>query len=127
MGHAEIQLGRYEQSIAHIKQAFARSPRDPLRGAWHMDLGLAESCLGRLDVGIAELKRAIDAAYRTFIVYAFLAGAEAAKGNDAEAKPALAEARRLNPQLTIKSFAEHVGLPPAIIVEGWRKAGLPEE
>ena len=31
-----------------------------------------------------------------------LAGAEAAKGNDAEAKLALAEARRLFPQLTIK-------------------------
>jgi DNA invertase Pin-like site-specific DNA recombinase len=33
----------------------------------------------------------------TYITYAFLAGAEAAKGNDAEAKSALAEARRLNP------------------------------
>ena len=57
-----------------------------------------------------------------------LAGAEAAKGNDAEAKLALAEARRLNPQLTIKNIAEHsTGLPPTIIVDGWRKAGLPEE
>jgi hypothetical protein len=74
-----------------------------------------------------EFKRAIDAGYRTYFSYAYLAAAEAAKGNDAEAKPALAEARRLNPQLTIKSFAEHAGLPPAIIVEGWRKAGLPEE
>jgi hypothetical protein len=39
----------------------------------------------------------------------------------------LAEARRLNPQFTIKSFAEQPGLPPTIIVDGWRKAGLPEE
>jgi hypothetical protein len=37
-------------------------------------------------------------------------------------------ARRLNPQLTIKWFAEHVGgLPPTNIVDGLRKAGLPEE
>jgi hypothetical protein len=56
-----------------------------------------------------------------------LAGVEAAKGNDAAAKLALAEARRLNPQFTIKTFAEQPGLPPAIIVDGWRKAGLPEE
>ena len=71
-----------------------------------MDLGVAEICLGRLDAAIAELKRAIDAGYRTYVPYTFLAGAEAAKGNDAEAKLALAEARRLNPQLTIKWFLE---------------------
>ena len=110
-----------------LKQAFARSPRDPFRGAWHMELGLAESCLGRLDVGIAELKRAIDAGYRTFIVYAFLAGAEAANGNDAEAKIALAEARRINPQLTIKWSEGHLPVVPERMVEGWRRAGLPEE
>jgi hypothetical protein len=66
--------------------------------------------------------------FRTYFSYVLLAGAEAAKGNDAEAKLALAEARRLNPQLTIKWYAEHLpGLPPTIIVDGWRKAGLPEE
>jgi len=30
MGQAEISLGRCEQSIAHIRQAFALSPRDPV-------------------------------------------------------------------------------------------------
>jgi TolB-like protein len=127
MAMAEAWLGRCEQSNGHIKQAFALSPRDPIGGLWHVILGISEACLGRLDVAIMEFKRGIDAGYRTYFAYAYLAAGEAAKGNDAEAKPALAEARRLNPQLTIKSFAEHVGLPPAIIVEGWRKAGLPEE
>ncbi len=75
----------------------------------------------------SELKRSIDAGYRTFVPYAFLAGAEAAKGNDAEAKLALAEARRLNPQFTIKWYAENRSAPPPIVVDGWRKAGLPEE
>jgi hypothetical protein len=56
-----------------------------------------------------------------------LAAVEAAKGNDAEAKLALAEARRLRPQLTIKWYVERNGLPAAVIVDGWRKAGLPEE
>jgi tetratricopeptide (TPR) repeat protein len=90
-----------------------------------MHLGLAEICRGRLDAAIEEFKRAIDAGYRPYIPYALLAGAEAAKGNDAEAKSALAEARRLNPQLTIKWFLETWPVPP--IVEGLRKAGLPEE
>jgi TolB-like protein len=55
------------------------------------------------------------------------AAAEAAKGNDAEAKSALAEARRLNPQLTIKWFLEAGPPVPPMIVEGLRKAGVPEE
>ena len=91
-----------------------------------MLLGFGEFCLGRLDAAIAEFKRAIVAGYRTYFPYAFLAGAEVAKGNDAEAKLALAEARRLNPQLTIKWFAE--AMPAVrIVIDGLRKAGLPEE
>ena len=83
-------------------------------------------CRGRLDAAIVQFKRAIDAGYRPFLPYAILAGAEAAKGNDAEAKLALAEARRLNPQLTIKWFAEKMPALP-IVIDGLRKAGLPEE
>ena len=59
MGRAEALLGRCEQSIAHIKQAFALSPRDPFSGIWYMYLGLAEFCRGRLDAAIEQLKRAI--------------------------------------------------------------------
>ena len=127
LGHAEGALGRCQQSNEHIKQAFVLSPRDPYSGFWHMDLGVSEVCLGRVDAGIAEFRRAIDEGYRTFVVYAFLAGAEALKGDDAEAKLALAEARRLNPLFTIKWFVENLPVPWPTIVDGWRKAGLPEE
>jgi adenylate cyclase len=127
MSQAEVDLGRCQQSIAHIKQAFALSPRDPIGGAWYAILGTAEICLGRLDAAIRELKRAVHVGYRNFLPYAYLAGAEAATGNDAEAKLALAEARRLNPQFTIKWFLEAGPPVPPIIVDGLRKAGLPEE
>ena len=128
LGLAENALKRCEQSIVHIKKAFALSPRDPIGGLWHLVLGDDEACLNRLDGAIGEFKQAIDAGYRTFFPYAFLAAVEAAKGNDAEAKVALAEARRINPQLTIKWFAEHSPVPMLpVFVDGWRKAGLPEE
>ena len=127
LGHAEGALGRCQQSNEHIKRAFVLSPRDPGGGLWHMDLGVSEICAGRVDAGIAEFRRAIDEGYRTFVVYAFLAGAAALKGDDAEAKLALAEARRLNPQFTIKWFVENLPLPWPTIVDGWRKTGLPEE
>jgi adenylate cyclase len=126
MGRAEALLGRCELSIAHTKQAFALSPRDPFSGIWYLHLGYAEFCRGRLDAAIEQLKRAIVSGYQIYTVYAFLAGAEAAKGNDAEAKLALAEARRLNPQLTIKLFAEKTWAEP-IVIDGLRKVGLPEE
>jgi adenylate cyclase len=127
MALAEGALKRREQSIVHIKQAFALSPRDPIGGLWHSVLGIDEGCLNRLDA-IGEFKQAIDTGYRTFFPYAFLAAVEAAKGNDAEAKVALAEARRINPQLTIKWFAEHSPAPTlTVFVDGWRKVGLPEE
>jgi adenylate cyclase len=127
LGHAEGALGRCQQSNEHIKRAFVLSPRDPNSGFWHMDLGVSEICAGHVDAGIAEFRRAIDEGYRTFVVYAFLAGAAAVKGDDAEAKLALAEARRLNPQFTIKWFVENLPLPWPTIVDRWRKAGLPEE
>jgi hypothetical protein len=51
---------------------------------------------------------------------------QAAKGNDAAAKSALAEVRRLNPQITVKFFAETMPALP-MVIDGLRKAGLPEE
>jgi adenylate cyclase len=128
MALAEAWLGRCEQSNRHIKHAFTLSPRDLVfSGLWHWILGVSEGCLGRLDAAIGEINQAIDAGYRTYFAYAFLAGAEAAKGNDAEAKLALAEARRLNPELTVKWYAQHVTPPPTVFLDSWRKAGLPEE
>ena len=126
IGRVEGLLGRCEQSIAHIKQAFALSPRDPFSGIWYGYLGIAEFCRGRLDAAIEQFKRAVYSGYPTYITYALLAGAEAAKGNDAEAKLALAEARRLNPQLTIKWLMTETPTP-SIVIDGLRKAGLPEK
>ena len=40
IGRVEGLLGRCEPSIAHIKQAFALSPRDPLSGIWNGYLAL---------------------------------------------------------------------------------------
>ena len=126
IGRADALLGRCEQAIAHTQQAFALSPRDPLSGIWYLHLGYAEICRGRLDAAIEQFKRAIDSGQPTYASYAVLAGTLAAKGNDAEAKSALAEARRLNPQLTIKWLTTETPTP-SIVIDGLRKAGIPEE
>jgi adenylate cyclase len=70
VGRAEGLLGRCEQSIAHIKQAFALSPREPLSGIWYGYLGLAEFCRGRLDAAIEQFKSATSST-PTYFAYAF--------------------------------------------------------
>jgi tetratricopeptide (TPR) repeat protein len=125
MGQAESLLGRCEQSIAHVKEAFRISPRDPGGGLWHMEIGNAETCLGHYDAAIQNYKLAV-ATYPTYMPYAYWAVAAALKGDDAEAKRVLAEAKRLNLSLSVKWFAAHL---PAMdfVVPGLRKAGLAEE
>jgi len=78
------------------------------------------------DVAIDEYHKAIDAGWRSYQSYRGLTAAYALEGKMEEAKSALAEARRRNPQFTLKWSQTHLpNIPP--LFEGMRKAGLPEE
>jgi adenylate cyclase len=123
---ANASLGRFEQAKSDAQQAMRLSPRDPLIGLFHVHLGSAELGLGHFDAAIDQYHNATDAGYRPFFVYANLAAAYALEGKMDEAKTALAEARRLNPKLTVKRLQSVAPNIPAIF-EGLRKAGLPEE
>ena len=123
---AETSLGHFEQAKSDLRQAMRLSPREPRIGLWYMMLSSPELEQGHYEAAIEELQRAIDAGYRPYTPYAKLAAAYALDGKMDEAKSALAEARRLNPDLTVKwSIAHSPNLPH--LFEGLRKAGLPEE
>jgi adenylate cyclase len=125
-GVAEVSLGRFEQAKSDALQAIRLSPRDPFVGAWHLGIGDAELGLGHFGSAIDAYHKTIDLGFRAFQPYIDLAAVYALEGKLDEAKSALAEARRLNPQLTVKSLqAVAPNLPP--LFEGARKAGLPEE
>jgi tetratricopeptide (TPR) repeat protein len=123
---AEIGLGRFEQAKSDLRQAMQLSPRDPRMGAWHFIMADAEIEQGHYDATIDECHKAIEAGYRHYYVYVDLAAAYALQGKMDEAKSPLAEARRLNPNLTVKWKIAH-GPNLAKQFEGLRKAGLPEE
>ncbi len=123
---AENSLGRYEQAKADMERAMRLSPRDPFVGIFHVDLGEAEIGLGHFDAAIDEFRKAIDSGMRPFYAYTNLAAAYAHAGRMDEAKAALAEARRLNPVITIKWLKEHTPNLP-VSFEGLRKAGLAEQ
>ncbi len=123
---AKSSLGQFEQAKSDAQQAMRLSPRDPLIGLLHVRLGNAELGLGHFDGAIEEYQNAIDSGYRPFFAYSNLAAAYALGGKMDEAKSAVAEARRLNPNLTVKWAIAHMpNLLP--VFEGLRKTGLPEE
>ena len=125
-GNAELVLGRYEQAISDVEHAMRLSPRDPRIGLWLVALGDAELGLGHVDAAVEEYHKAINVGWRAYQPYRSLAAAYALEGKMEEAASALAEARRLNPQFTLKWQQTHsMNVPP--LLEGLRKAGLPEE
>jgi TolB-like protein/class 3 adenylate cyclase/Flp pilus assembly protein TadD len=123
---AENSLGRYEQAKADLERAMRISPRDPLVALWHDDLGDAEMGLGDFDSAIGEYRKALDMGSQAYYVHSDLAAAYAQAGRMDEARAELAEARRLNPAITVKWMQEHSPNIPSVF-DGLRKAGLSEE
>jgi adenylate cyclase len=123
---AENSLGRFEQAKADAERAMRLSPRDPFIGLFHVDAGDAEISLGHFDAAIEQYRKAIDSGFRQFFAYTNVAAAYAHAGKMDEAQAELAEARRLNPAITVKWMKEHTPNLPAVF-DGLRKAGLPEE
>ena len=122
----ETYLHQFEQAKSDVQRAMRLSPRDPALSQWRNHLADAEIGLGHFDAAMDECNKAIDGGYRVFYSYLNLAVAHGFKGDQDEARAALAEARRLNPKLSIKWLTEHKPvLQPAF--EVLRKAGLPEE
>jgi TolB-like protein len=123
---AENSLGHFEQAKSDITKAMRLSPHDPFMLFWPMYLGDAELGLGHFDVAVEEYRKSIDNGFHTFAPYADLAAAYALQGKMDEARSALAEARRLEPKLTVKWFQSAAPNIPNLF-EGARKAGMPEQ
>jgi adenylate cyclase len=119
-------LAQFEQAKSDIQTAMRLSPRDPAFTQWRNFLADAELGLGHLDAAIEESSKAIDGGYRPFFSYLNLAAARALKGDVEDAKKALAQARQINPKLSVKWLIEQKPiLQPAF--NSLREAGLPEE
>jgi tetratricopeptide (TPR) repeat protein len=99
--------------------------RDPFIGIWHVLWGDAEIGLGHFDVAVEQYRTAIDAGFRAYFPYSNMAAAYALAGKMDEAKSALVEARRINPQLNVRWLMAHAPNSPRLF-DGLSKAGLPE-
>jgi adenylate cyclase len=127
LGIAHTASGDYEEAKSDIRQALRLSPRDAQIGLWEFVYGRADVGLGRYTEAIDEEHRAIDDGFKVYWPHEVLAAAYALSGQESEAKAELAETARLNPKITsIKSLTPlDAGIPR--LVEGLRKAGMPDQ
>jgi len=137
LGQTLMYLGRPEAGIPHIEKAIRLNPRDPNIARPYANLGLCHLLLGQVDKAINLLRQARAANPRFYWIHSLLAGALGFSGDIDEARAALAESIRLNPE--VKSFAqwraympwitgrEHWALLEKTLNIGLRRAGFPDE
>jgi tetratricopeptide (TPR) repeat protein len=134
-GFHKMFLGRSEEGLAGVETAFRLSPRDPAAVFfWPYYMCGLHNSLAHWDQAIPWCQKSIVDAPQTFYYpYIELAVANAWAGHDKEAKDAAAQLQKADPAFTVQIWAGmHWSDDPTFIaqyqriVEGLRKAGLPE-
>jgi TolB-like protein/class 3 adenylate cyclase len=133
IGNLKLRTGRTAELFAHVETAIRLSPRDPDMYIWFYWIGHAHTHLAHWDEAIEYCGKSV-AFHPTWLAYVDLAAAYAWKGQEAEAHNAIVEFTKLKPNYTVKQWA-NAGFSDnptflkeyALITEGLRKAGLPEE
>ena len=126
-------LGHSENGFAGVETALRLSPRDPTVSEWQFYMCHLHTHLAQWEQAIEWCGRSIASGRANMFPFVDLAAANAWAGHDKEAKEAVAQLRKLYPDFTVRTWAGiHWSDDPTFnaqyqrIVEGLRKAGLPE-
>jgi len=136
VGSGKIFIGRAEETEAHITEALRLSPRDTLAFAWMTYAGIAKNRLGSYEQAVTWFRRAIEANRNYPVPYFALAAALAHLGRLDDARSTVKTGLALNPTFTVSRARAAwtamsddpiylAGLEP--VLEGLRKAGVPEQ
>ncbi|HEV7479289.1 MAG TPA: tetratricopeptide repeat protein, partial [Roseiarcus sp.] len=134
IGQAKITMGRAEEAEAHVDQAFRLSPNDAVAFMWTHVRGLAKFHLGADEEAVALFRRSVDASRNYPLNHFYMAAALANLDRIDEAQAEVKAGRALAPNYSIARFltmAESDN-PTYLkqrerILEGLRKAGVPEK
>ena len=133
-GFWKLYLGRAEDGFPGLETAFRLSPRDPGVPYWQQQVCVLHNFLAQWEQAIEWCEKARAGAPANVYTLVHLAAANAGAGHDKEAKEAVAQLQKFYPGYTVQRYAgTHFSDDPtfsaqrARIVEGLRKAGLPEE
>jgi adenylate cyclase len=119
--------GLQEEAVQSFEIAMRMSPVDPLLHRLFVGMGMSFIELRRFDEAIAAAKKAQRQNPSFPLTYRCLASAFAHLGHDAEAREAAARLLEFDPAFTISAWIARGGQANSkLIIEGLRKAGLPE-
>ena len=119
--------GLPEEAVRSFERAMRVSPVDPLLHRSFVGMGIALIELRRFDEAIVAGKKAQRQNPSFSAAYCCLASAFAHLGREAEAREAAARLLEFDPAFTISAFIARGGQSNAkLLIEGLRKAGLPE-
>jgi TolB-like protein len=126
-------LGHSEEGFSGVESALRLSPRDPSLSYWQFYMCQLHTQLAQWEQAIEWCGKSIAGNPQYLFPYVDLAVANAWAGHDKEAKDAVAQLRKLNPDFTVQTWAgihwsddKTFNAQYARIVEGLRKAGVPE-
>ena len=128
--------GEPQKSIELLTQAINLDPKYPTPNVLG-GMGRAYFMLGDNDAAIEWIQKCLETTpgWISWYEYALLAMAYANKGDDARARTAAGELRRLNPNIKLSEFVDKPDSASTAaykkwfetkLVPAWRKAGLPE-
>jgi TolB-like protein/Flp pilus assembly protein TadD len=136
-----LPLGQYEKAIEFVDKAIRLSPHDPALSFWYWDKSIDYFGLQQDDQAFEWTRRSIPINPNFGPPHGILAAALALTGHKAEACDALQRRNALSPTKSIAAVKAALTLPPsadphvsassdrfyARLIEGLRKAGMPEE
>jgi adenylate cyclase len=122
--------GDNEIALDHFARALRLSHFDPMEWLFHADMARAYMQFGRYEEAVIAARRSLQGNERVSGTYLHLAAGLAQLGRTSEAQEAIARLFEIHPDLTIAKATKLLGAKDALIVapilEGLRKAGLPE-
>jgi adenylate cyclase len=132
-GLTQIFVGQAREAIPEIETALRLSPRDPLRNVWEFRICHAHAHMGEWEKAIDWCRKSVATDAGFWIPYLDLAAAYGWLGREAEAKAAMASLHKLMPGYTVQKWIDSKWSDDpqflredAQLIEGLRKAGLPE-
>jgi TolB-like protein len=129
-GFLRLWHGETDVAIEHFTHAMRLSPLDP--ELYRMQAGMAAAHLfvGRFDTASSWAEKAFRDLPSFLLVVAILAASHALAGRTAEAQRAMDHLRQLDPTLRLSNIADWLPIHRpenlATLVDGLRRAGLPE-
>jgi tetratricopeptide (TPR) repeat protein len=136
IGFGKTLIGRAEETEAHIAEALRLSPRDTLAYIWMTHAGAAKLHLGSYEQAVAWFRRAIEANRNYSSAYFLLSAALGQLDRLGEARSAVKAGLALNPSFAISrartawtAMSDHLTYLALgeRVLEGMRKAGVPEQ